>query len=69
MSHEQYLQAAGMVRDQVLAIGETTPLAYRSQNGGDYDEDLVLRPHLAAGAGGLAVHSVPAASRSHGACR
>jgi NAD(P)H dehydrogenase (quinone) len=64
VSREQYLEAAAVVRAQVLAIGETTTLAYREQNGGDYDKDLVLLPHLAPGAAGLAVHTTPATSQS-----
>jgi NAD(P)H dehydrogenase (quinone) len=62
--HEQYLEAAALVREQVSAISDTTPLAYRPQNGGDYDEDLVLRPHLAPDGAGLAVHTIPATSPS-----
>ena len=33
-----------------------TPIAFRSQNGGDYDDDLMLKPGLGDGAGGLALH-------------
>lgn len=50
--------AADAVRHHVTAIGETEPIPYRSQNGGDYDEDLVLRPELAPGDAGLGVHAV-----------
>jgi hypothetical protein len=52
-----------VVRDRVSAISETTPLAYRRQNGGDYDQDLVLRPHLTPGATGLGVHTTPVSSQ------
>jgi NAD(P)H dehydrogenase (quinone) len=51
-----YRAAADLVRRRVADIGRSTPIAYRRQNGGDYDTDLVLRDHLAPGATGLAVH-------------
>lgn len=54
---EHFTRAADLVRERVLAIGDTEPVAFRSQNGGDYDEDLVLRPELAPGAEGLGVHT------------
>jgi NAD(P)H dehydrogenase (quinone) len=51
-----YRRAADLVRDRVTAIPTTAPIPYRSQNGGDYDGALVLRPELEPGATGLAVH-------------
>ena len=57
LDDQQYRAAADTVRRQVTAIGETEPIPYRSQNGGDYDEDLVLKPTLAPDRSGLAVHS------------
>ncbi|GAA4391307.1 hypothetical protein GCM10023088_68310 [Actinomadura verrucosospora] len=35
------------------------PTAYRSERGGDYTDDLTLRPHLAPGRTDLAVHRRP----------
>ncbi|MBL8385121.1 MAG: NAD(P)H-dependent oxidoreductase [Burkholderiales bacterium] len=32
------------------------PIPYRTQNGGDYDDDLCLKPGLGGGAAGLALH-------------
>lgn len=58
LDDQQYRAAADTVRRQVTAIGETEPIPYRSQNGGDYDEDLVLKPTLAPGRAGLGVHSM-----------
>lgn len=55
-SEQQYAAAAQQVRERIAAIGETEPVRYRYQNGGDYDDDLVLRPGLAPGESGLAVH-------------
>lgn len=52
----KYAVDAAHVRERVLTIEHTPPLPYRRQNGGDYDQDLVLRPDLAAGRTGLGVH-------------
>lgn len=56
VSEEQYREAASRVRQSVLSIKDTEPLAYRFQNGGDYDQNLVLRPEIRPGKGGLSVH-------------
>jgi len=56
MSKEGFSGAAATVRERMTSIGHTPPLPFRSQNGGDYDDDLVLRPELAAGTTGLGVH-------------
>ena len=53
---EEYAEAAALIRQRVTAIPETQPIPYRHQNGGDYDEDLVLRPEHAPGSTGVAVH-------------
>ena len=58
LGDEQYQQAAARVVDRVTAIADTEPVAFRRQNGGDYDDDLVLRTDLAPGRSGLAVHLV-----------
>lgn len=52
----EYSAAAAEVRHRVATLGTAEPIAYRYQNGGDYDEDCVLRPHLAPGRGGLEIH-------------
>lgn len=52
----QLTDARDRVRDAVTAIGKTSPIRFRHQNRGDYDDDLVLRPELAPGATGLGVH-------------
>lgn len=51
-----YDAAEALVRRRVLAIADTAPIPFRRQNGGDYDDTLALRPELAEGATGLAVH-------------
>jgi NAD(P)H dehydrogenase (quinone) len=52
-----YRTAATLLRDRVTTIGTTTPIPYRYQNHGDYDDNLVLRPDLSPGREGLSVHS------------
>jgi NAD(P)H dehydrogenase (quinone) len=56
LSDEEFREAARRVREGVAAIGSTEPLPFRYQNGGEYDDDLVLRPEHAAGRTGLDVH-------------
>ena len=48
--------AARFVRERVRALPDTAPLPFRAQDGGDYDDDLVLRGELATGGSGLDVH-------------
>ncbi|SFQ55191.1 NAD(P)H dehydrogenase (quinone) [Amycolatopsis arida] len=52
----EHAAAAALVRRRVAGLDRDAPLPYRTQNGGDYDDDLVLRPELAPGASGLDVH-------------
>lgn len=63
VSAEAYEAAAALVCGRVTSIESADPLPFRFQNGGDYDDNLVLRPHLAPGASGLAVHYARNASR------
>ncbi|NSC22304.1 NAD(P)H-dependent oxidoreductase [Streptomyces albus subsp. chlorinus] len=44
-------------------LDSLAPLPFRSEAGGDYDDDLVLRDHLAPGRTGLQVHSAPGVTR------
>lgn len=48
--------ARGELRVRLAGLATDAPLAFRPQRGGDYDERLVLLPHLAPGRAGLAVH-------------
>lgn len=52
MSASAYRESESRLRE--LASAE--PLRFRSQNGGDYDENLVLRSNLAGDRSGLRVH-------------
>lgn len=63
LDDQQFRAAADTVRQQVLAIDRTTPIPYRSQNGGDYDDTLELKDFIAPGLSGLAVHSTDAPGR------
>ncbi|MFI5606281.1 NAD(P)H-dependent oxidoreductase [Amycolatopsis sp. NPDC051903] len=51
-----YSCAVAGLRERLHALGTTAPLPFRTQNGGDYGRDLVLRPDLAPGREGLGVH-------------
>jgi hypothetical protein len=50
--------AAKELHDRLLALPTTEPIAYRRQNSGDYDHNLVLRPDVAPGLTGLGAHLV-----------
>lgn len=56
LSDAQFADASQQLCDRLTALGKEEPIAYRYQNHGDYDEDLVLRPGHAPGASGLGVH-------------
>lgn len=56
VSEDAYEVAAKELRARLGSLQDEEPLPFRHQNGGDYDEDLVLRPGIAAGREGLAVH-------------
>ncbi|MBA0053280.1 flavodoxin family protein [Streptomyces sp. AJS327] len=47
------------LRARLAELPTVEPLPFRSERGGDYDTDLVLRSHLAPGHTGLAVHRIP----------
>jgi NAD(P)H dehydrogenase (quinone) len=51
-----YEAHADALRQRLKDLAHTTPLPFRHQNGGDYDDDLVLRPELNRHATGLASH-------------
>ncbi|MFF3765651.1 NAD(P)H-dependent oxidoreductase [Streptomyces sp. NPDC001922] len=56
VSPEAYAEAATLLRERLTAIEDTPPIPYRTQNGGDYDDALVLRPEVAPEATGLEAH-------------
>lgn len=48
--------AAKELRERLLTIPTTEPIAYRTQNGGDCGHNLVLRPDVAPSRTGLGAH-------------
>ena len=59
LSGDDYEAAVTQLRRRLLSMATTEPLPYRSQNGGDYDRHLVLRPEHAPGEEGIHIHSTP----------
>ncbi|MFI0352025.1 NAD(P)H-dependent oxidoreductase [Actinomadura sp. 9N407] len=55
--------AAARLRERLRTLDTAEPIAYRPETGGDYGDDLILRPHLEPGRTGLDVHdrTAPAA--------
>jgi NAD(P)H dehydrogenase (quinone) len=51
-----YETAARRLRDRLLTLPDTEPIPFRYQNGGDYDEHLVLRPVHAPDGVGIRIH-------------
>jgi NAD(P)H dehydrogenase (quinone) len=67
LSSDGHAEALAQVRQRMTRLQEVEPLAYRHQNRGDYDRDLVLREHLSPGQNGIGIHTAPgcaAASRA-----
>src|SRR6185369_9698546 len=56
MEESQFPDAAALVRQRVTSIMDTEPIPFRHQNGGDYDDELVLRPELHVGQSGMDIH-------------
>ena len=53
---ERYAALTQALEARLLALETTAPIPYRTQNGGDYDDDLVLKPGLEGEARGLKIH-------------
>ncbi|HYH29512.1 MAG TPA: NAD(P)H-dependent oxidoreductase [Pseudonocardia sp.] len=56
MTEDGCADASRVLRERLRALPDAAPIAFRSQDGGDYDDDLVLRPTVAPGRSGLGVH-------------
>lgn len=56
LSAADYDAAAECLRDRLVALPDTEPIPFRYQNGGDYDEHLVLNPVHAPGEEGIRIH-------------
>ncbi|MBM9503143.1 NAD(P)H-dependent oxidoreductase [Actinacidiphila acididurans] len=56
LSDAGYRAAAAELRTRLHRAQSTLPIPYRPQNGGDYDDHMVLLPHVAATRTGLDAH-------------
>lgn len=56
MTPAEHRDAVDLVRRRMRDLENVAPISYREQNGGDYDDDLVLHDHLAPGERGIAAH-------------
>jgi NAD(P)H dehydrogenase (quinone) len=56
LSGAGYETAARRLRERLVTLPQAEPIPFRYQNGGDYDESLVLRPDRAPGEEGIRVH-------------
>jgi NAD(P)H dehydrogenase (quinone) len=58
---QQFAAARDAYSRRLEGLFSDAPIAYRSQNGGDYDDDLRLRAELGTDRAGLALHCKPGA--------
>ena len=65
LSSAAYDCALVEVAGRARSLWDIEPIAYRRQNGGAYDDDLVLRDDLAPGQTGLGVHTRPRAHQRY----
>lgn len=56
LTDTDYRAVSAALRERLITLPDTPPIPYRSQNGGDYDEHLVLRPDHAPDQTGIRVH-------------
>jgi NAD(P)H dehydrogenase (quinone) len=56
LGREEFDAAAALLRRRLASLPQEEPIAYRCQNSGDYDGDLVLRPDVEPAASGLSAH-------------
>jgi len=56
LSDEDYADAAARLTERLVALPDAETIPFRRQNGGDYDDHLVLRPDRASGETGVGVH-------------
>lgn len=53
---DAFAAACAAYAERLAGLFTDSPIPYRTQNGGDYDDDLRLKPGLGRGASGLALH-------------
>ncbi|MEU9483047.1 NAD(P)H-dependent oxidoreductase [Streptomyces decoyicus] len=61
-----FTTAATRLHERLHSLPTTEPLAFRHQNNGDYDDDLLLHPHLARPHTGPAAHYTAPPPPLHG---
>jgi NAD(P)H dehydrogenase (quinone) len=59
VSEQEHHAAVEVIERRVDDLWTLPSIAYRHQNGGDYDDDLVLDPRISPDEGGLHVHIGP----------
>ena len=69
LGEDEYARYAASLHTRLAHLEQEEPLPFRTQSGGDYDDDLLLREDLAPGTDGLAIHyaadvAQPAAPRA-----
>lgn len=56
MTPERYEEVTRALEKRLLTLDKTPPIAYRTQNGGDYDDHLALKPGLEGNSRGIGIH-------------
>jgi len=57
MRESDYQQVRHRLQERLTSLPTTPPIPYRGQDGGDYDEHLLLRPEHATGQQGIHIHA------------
>ncbi|HEX6352440.1 NAD(P)H-dependent oxidoreductase [Actinophytocola sp.] len=57
MTDDEYNETAKRLTERLLTLPDTPPIPFRRQNGGDYDDHLVLRDEHARGETGIGIHN------------
>ena len=56
LSGDEYADAAKRLTERLVTLPDAEPIPFRHQNGGDYDDHLVLRDDRAPGETGVGIH-------------
>jgi NAD(P)H dehydrogenase (quinone) len=56
LAGDEYADAVKRLGERLLTLPDSESVPFRNQNGGDYDEHLVLRPEHAPGETGVGIH-------------
>jgi NAD(P)H dehydrogenase (quinone) len=56
VSDDEYADAAKRLTERLVTLPDADPIPFRHQNGGDYDNHLVLRDDHAPGESGVGIH-------------